>query len=120
MFALHCSAAASSSGGGDLGSAELDLLTKLLRWPAFVLYPALDIARMAVLHEPTAARLAESAGPLQLSPLGEVILLLLLVLPFELPRPSCLESSSPLFCHWWVRKLMGSRCSSMQDFLYVP
>lgn len=70
-----CSAAAASTGSAAPGDAELELLGKLLRWPATALFPALDVTRMVVLHEPSAARLAADAGPLEMSPLGVLRLL---------------------------------------------
>ena len=50
--------------------ADVALVGKLLRWPAAQLFPALDIARLAVLHSSIAGPLAATAGPLELSPLG--------------------------------------------------
>ena len=63
-----CSVAA--RGNAAFPKAELALLGKLLQWPADRLFPARDIARLAVLHEAAQAHLAATAGPLELSPLG--------------------------------------------------
>lgn len=65
-----CSTGAAISGKANVGPDEWDLLERLLRWPAASLFPALDIARLLVLDDKTATRLAAKAGPLELSPLG--------------------------------------------------
>lgn len=67
-----CSANSSASGLADVANDQVDLLEKLLQWPAHSLFPALDILRLIVLDEQTALLLASRAGPLELSPLGEV------------------------------------------------
>ena len=56
--------------GQTFPSGELDVLGKLLQWPAARLFPALDIARLAMLHAHVDAHLAASAGPVELSPMG--------------------------------------------------
>lgn len=67
---LVCSANAAASGHSSPSGEEVALLEKLLRWPAASLFPALDVTRLLLLHEPTAAHLAGRAGPLELSPIG--------------------------------------------------
>lgn len=71
IVTVSCSAGAASSGKANIGSNEVALLEKLLRWPAASLFPALDITRLLVLDEQAASILASRAAPLELSPLGE-------------------------------------------------
>lgn len=68
---LSCSAGAAASGKANIGSDEVALLEKLLRWPAASLFPALDVARLVCLDQQAAGLLASRAGPLELSPLGD-------------------------------------------------
>ena len=72
---MQCTAAGSSSQAQEasrpsLSQEDLSLLSRLLRWPAPHLFPALDIARLAILEEQAAVSIASTAGPLLLSPQG--------------------------------------------------
>lgn len=73
---MQCAAAGASSNGQvaqehRLTQQDLAMLARLLRWPAPHLFPALDIARLAILDQHAAASLASTAGPLLLSPQGQ-------------------------------------------------
>ena len=55
---------------GRFSSGDLQLLKKLLRWPAPQLFPSLDIARLVALQPEGQASLAGDAGRVEVSPLG--------------------------------------------------
>ncbi|KAK9806981.1 hypothetical protein WJX72_009418 [[Myrmecia] bisecta] len=71
---LARAANAAGAQGSSVGFSDIDydLLSRMLRWPAGQLFPALDIARLAILDQQAAARLAATAGPVELSPLGDI------------------------------------------------
>ena len=60
---LPCRAAAVPSGGGGWQAGDSELLGKMLSWPPAQLFPALDLARLAVLDRSAAEQLAAAAGP---------------------------------------------------------
>ena len=60
------------SSEGSFSSGDLQLLKKLLRWPAAQLFPSLDLARLVALQPDGQASLAADAGPFELSPLGPI------------------------------------------------
>eukprot|EP00887_Chlorella_sp_A99_P006848 scaffold2.g6848.t1 len=57
-------AAAAARPGTAFGGPELAALSAMLAWPPAQLFPALDLARLALLNEAAAAALAAAAGPL--------------------------------------------------------
>lgn len=55
-------AAAAGAASFSITPEQTDLLSRLLRWPAGQLFPALDIARCLALHPAAAQQLAAAAG----------------------------------------------------------
>lgn len=62
---LLARAAAAPASGGGWQEADFGLVGKMLSWPPAQLFPALDLARLAVLDAGAAERLAAAAGPLE-------------------------------------------------------
>lgn len=60
--ALLAKAAAAASGSAGLSAAESALLSRLLRWPAGQLFPALDVVRLLALNQAAAGQLAAMLG----------------------------------------------------------
>mmetsp|Transcript_16702 Transcript_16702/g.36120 ORF Transcript_16702/g.36120 Transcript_16702/m.36120 type:complete len:835 (+) Transcript_16702:62-2566(+) len=55
---------APSSSGARLSPEDLDLVARLLRWPAAQLFPALDVARLVVLDAAGCSALSDGIGSL--------------------------------------------------------
>ncbi len=51
--------------------ADIALLCKLMEWPATILFPVLDIARLTVLHPAAAKKIAPTLFPLVLRTLSK-------------------------------------------------
>lgn len=97
-------AAAPSSSGGGLTDADAAVLSKMLSWPAAQLFPALDLARLLVLHRSAAEQLAAAAGPLAAdAPRGGLGAAIAAACAGEPPVPTAQQTAVRLACNCFVQ-----------------
>eukprot|EP00879_Flechtneria_rotunda_P019305 GHRR01020275.1.p1 GENE.GHRR01020275.1~~GHRR01020275.1.p1 ORF type:complete len:432 (+),score=183.42 GHRR01020275.1:420-1715(+) len=70
LGSLAGATSATAASAQPLPVDAIGIATRLLRWPAQQLFPALDIARCLVLHAAAAAQLAASAGSMSTPAIG--------------------------------------------------
>ncbi|PRW44412.1 phospholipase A-2-activating [Chlorella sorokiniana] len=100
----RAAAAPSSSGSGCLADADAAVLSKMLSWPAAQLFPALDLARLLVLHRAAAEQLAGAAGPLASdAPRGGLGSALATACAGEPPVPAAQQTAVRLACNCFVQ-----------------
>lgn len=100
----RAAAAPSSSGGGSWQDADFQVLGKMLSWQPAQLFPALDLARLAVLDRTAAERLAASAGPVSAdAPRGGLGAALAAACAGEPPVPAAQQTGVRLACNCFVQ-----------------
>lgn len=102
-----CRAAAAPSSSGGLADAEAAVLSKMLSWPAAQLFPALDLARLLVLHRSAAEQLATAAGPLAAdAPCGGLGAAMAAACAGEPPVPAAQQTAVRLACNCFVQPVL--------------